>query len=248
MRHIEIHLNNTIPPWGFHCFAYIFPSVLGMSRNSCIDLSSWNPVLVSLSLPLPGFQTHLEGDWSALWWRLISILISLCFSSSSSVFSTPLSLSRHPGLSSNPTHTPNPVLVTCLSIGLFVQTMADPLTTPHKSGSLWRLQMSMKTNEGVSPRPSHPVWNMIFHGSVPPRDCRMMPELIEPFQRCIYQQYCVWHHVRNQQRCCFPYWTIYNHFLSWIGLQFRFNSTGCLLPVRLSVLHCTWCGVHVSPT
>lgn len=57
--------------------------------------TDWAPWLVCLKglLPLdgtlflyplnswPGFQTRLVGDWSTLWWHLISILISLCLCS-----------------------------------------------------------------------------------------------------------------------------------------------------------------------
>lgn len=68
------------------CFVvvWILSLIVGMSIKSDIDLFFYR-----LSLPLPGFQTRPVGDWSALWWRLISILICLCVSSSSSAFLLP---------------------------------------------------------------------------------------------------------------------------------------------------------------
>lgn len=73
------------------------------------------------------------GDRSALWWGLISILISLCLCSGSS----------SPVLGPHHSSTPlswlplafifvllHPVLMAYLSIGLFAQTTTDPLTTP----------------------------------------------------------------------------------------------------------------------
>lgn len=72
----------------------------------------------SLHLPLTGFQTGLVGVRSTLWWRLFSILISLCLCSGSS--------SRHFAASLPLPPTPDPLSLDSLGFHL-----SPPSSCPH---------------------------------------------------------------------------------------------------------------------
>lgn len=108
----------------FSLFWYISTLILGMSINSRIDLHTWKRVF---TVSLSSFQTCLVGDWSALWWRLISILISLCFSSSSSASWPPTAPIPPTGFHLTPLP-PDHGHTGCLYIGSFGQMIADSLT------------------------------------------------------------------------------------------------------------------------
>ena len=97
----------------------------------CLFLCRLTPLSSHSSM---AFQASLVGDRSALWWCLISILISLCLcSGSSSLVSWP----HRPSTALSPLPLAfisvllHPVVMVCLSISLFVQLTTDPLTIPN---------------------------------------------------------------------------------------------------------------------